>query len=48
MALKSYKLKVKKRPKKKLKQIPNLITGAITAMVGVALVSETAGALRSL
>lgn len=43
MALKSYRLKLKKKKKKKPK---GLITAGITALLGVALLSETASAVR--
>ena len=45
MALKSYRLKLKKGKKKKRKALGGLIVGGVTALVGIALVSETAGAI---
>ena len=53
MVLKSYRLKKKgNSPKstsmKKRKAFPDFVTPAVTALIGVALVSETATALRSL
>ncbi len=45
MALKSYRLTLKKGKKKKKKALGGLITGGITALLGVALVSETAKAV---
>jgi predicted nucleic acid-binding protein len=45
MVLKSYKLKVKKK-KKKRKAVGDLVTGGITALVGVALLSETSQAIN--
>jgi hypothetical protein len=46
MALKSYRLKFKKKPGKKMRATKDLITGGITALIGTALVVETASALR--
>ncbi len=43
MTLKSYRLKTKKKPKKKGKGFIRKATGAI---IGVALFSEVAGAVR--
>ena len=46
MALKSYRLKFRKKKKKKnLKRKPDIITGGITALIGVGLLSETARAV---
>jgi hypothetical protein len=45
MALKSYRLKLKK---KKRKNARDLVTGGVTALVGTALFVETASALRRL
>jgi len=45
MVLKSYRLKKKKNKKKKRKLFADFITPAVTAIVGVALVSETASAV---
>ena len=42
MVLKAYRLKLKK---KKRKPVKDLITGGVTALLGVALVSETASAV---
>lgn len=43
MALKSYRLRdTLKKKKKKLKPVKDIVTGGITALVGVALVSEVA------
>jgi len=44
MALKSYRIKKKKKKKKK-KAFGDLVTGGITALVGTALVAQTASAL---
>ena len=44
MALKSYRL-FKKRKKKKSKSLGRLLVGGAVALVGVALLSETAGAI---
>ena len=46
MALKSYRLKVKKKDRKKFKPVRGLLAGGITALLGVALLSETARAVR--
>ena len=46
MALKSYRLKIKKNGRKKLKSVRGLLAGGITALLGVALLSETAQAVR--
>ena len=43
MALKSYRLKVKKNKKKS--RAGDLITGGVTAVLGLALFSETAKAV---
>ncbi len=45
MALKSYRSRKKGKKKKKRRMFSDLTTGAITAIVGVSLVSETAKAL---
>jgi len=44
MGLKSYRLKSKKKKKRKL--IRDFVTPAVTAIIGVALVSETARAVN--
>lgn len=49
MALKSYRFKSKKRTKRKKKRRSgsrDIITGGVTAVVGTALVAETASAVR--
>ncbi len=45
MALKSYRLKLKKGKKKKRSGTRDIITGGITALVGIGLLSETASAV---
>ncbi|KKN59059.1 hypothetical protein LCGC14_0546140 [marine sediment metagenome] len=45
MALKSYRLKLKKGKRKKSKSIGRLLVGGATALIGVALLSETAKAV---
>lgn len=45
MALKSYRLKLKKKGKRK-KPVKDLVTGGITALIGIGLLSETARAVR--
>ena len=45
MALKSYRLKLKKKGKKK-KPVKDLVTGGVTALIGIGLLSETASAVR--
>ena len=45
MALKSTKL-IKMKDKKKRKPVRGLLAGGITALLGVALLSETASAVR--
>ena len=44
MALKSYSL-FKKGKKKKRRPVKDLITGGVTAIIGVGLLSETASAV---
>lgn len=48
MALKSYRLKLKKGKRKKSKSIGRLLVGGATALIGVALLSEVAGAINKL
>ncbi len=49
MALKSYRLKLKKKGKKRRRTATgDLVIGATGALIGVAFVSQTAGVLRSL
>ncbi len=43
MVLKSYRLKLKN--KKKRKPIKDLVTGGVTAIIGIGLLSETARAV---
>lgn len=45
MALKSYRLKFKKNKKKKRKPLGDLVTGGVTALIGIGLLSETARAV---
>jgi hypothetical protein len=45
MALKSYDF-IKKKKRKKKKRTRDLITGGVTALVGIGLLSETASAIR--
>ncbi len=47
MVLKSYRLKFKKS-KKKMRAAKDLITGGVTAIIGTALVAQTASVLRRL
>ncbi len=44
MALKSYRLKLNKKKKKK-SRTGDLITGGVTALIGIGLLSETASAV---
>ena len=46
MVLKSYRIKTKKSSKNKKKPFGNLVTGGITAVLGLALLSQTAAAVR--
>ena len=46
MALKPYRLKLKKGKKKK--RVGSMIGNGLTAIIGVALVSQTANAVRSI
>ena len=45
MALKSYRLKLKKKGKRKMRAAKDLVTGGVTAIIGVGLLSETARAV---
>lgn len=45
MALKSYRLKLKKGKKKKRSSTGNIIVGGVTALIGVGLLSATADAV---
>lgn len=47
MALKSYRLKLKKG-KRKMRATKDLITGGVVALIGTAFVVQTAGVLRRL
>ncbi len=44
MVLKSYRLKFKKKGKKR-KPVKDLVTGGVTAIIGIGLLSETARAV---
>lgn len=47
MVLKSYRLKLKRKTNKNKKRpARDLITGGVTALLGVALLAETASAIR--
>jgi len=46
MALKSYRLKVKKKEGKKFKPVKGLLAGGITALLGVALLAQTASVIK--
>lgn len=48
MALKSYRLKLKKVKRKKSKSIGRLLVGGATALIGVALFTQVAGAINKL
>ena len=50
MALKSYRLKLKKRSKKRRGGLGarDLVVGGVGAVIGVSFVSQTAGVLKSL
>ena len=45
MALKAYRLKLKKKKKKKRSGTRDIITGGITALVGVGLLAATSEAV---
>ncbi len=47
MALKSYRLKLKKG-KKRRTGVRDLVVGGVGAIIGIAFVSQTAGVLKSL
>ncbi len=48
MALKSYRLTLKKKKKKKRNGTRDLVTGAVGAVIGIAFLSQTAGIIRGL
>ncbi|KKN59843.1 hypothetical protein LCGC14_0538410 [marine sediment metagenome] len=45
MALKSYRLKLKKGKKKKRSSTRDIITGGVTALIGIGLLSATSDAV---
>jgi len=48
MALKSYRLKLRKKKKRKMKPMKDMITGGVTAMIGISFLSQTAGIIKKL
>ena len=48
MALKSYRLLKKKKKKKKRSGTRDIITGGVTALIGVGLLSETSRAVSTI